>query len=111
MTTHRKGFTHVICGEDLEYAPQIHQLLQVLMRWPEPMYIHQTLVVDSSGQKFSKRFGVSSIYTLKERLVFSNRLNCQRFLYEYSGAFRLNWLCRRFDLVRHSLSLRAQLLS
>ena len=64
-----QGITHVIRGEDLEDAPHIHRLLQVLMGWPEPIYIHHTLVVDSSGQKLSKRFGASSIDTLKERNI------------------------------------------
>ena len=62
-----QGVTHFIRGEDLEDAPNIHRLLQVLIGWPEPIYIHHTLVVDSSGQKLSKRlFEKSKIQDFRE---------------------------------------------
>ena len=60
-----QGITHVIRGMDLADAPHIHRLLQILLGWPEPTYIHHSLIVDAEGKKLSKRDKAPSIDSLK----------------------------------------------
>lgn len=50
----RQGITHVVRGQDLYAATDIHRLLQVLLDLPEPVYRHHRLIADASGQKLSK---------------------------------------------------------
>lgn len=64
-----QGITHVIRGEDLRDAPHIHRLLQVLFGWPEPIYIHHSLILDDEGKKLSKRNLAPSIDSLKSEKV------------------------------------------
>ncbi|MEM1360101.1 MAG: tRNA glutamyl-Q(34) synthetase GluQRS [Pseudomonadota bacterium] len=50
-----QGVTHVIRGEDLFDATQIHVLLQRLMGWPTPVYHHHRLIRDEQGKRLAKR--------------------------------------------------------
>lgn len=61
----RQAITHVVRGEDLRAATDIHRLLQVLLELPEPRYLHHRLVVDEAGRKLSKRHGDASIASLR----------------------------------------------
>ena len=60
-----QNITHVIRGADLLDAPHIHRLLQVLLDWPEPIYIHHSLIFGADGKKLSKRNQAPSIDSLK----------------------------------------------
>ncbi len=60
-----QGITHVIRGTDLEDAPHIHTLLQVLMDWPQPVYQHHPLVLDVAGKRLSKRGESPSLAALR----------------------------------------------
>ena len=50
-----QGVTHVIRGEDLASSTPVHVLLQALMDWPQPVYHHHRLLLDTDGKRFAKR--------------------------------------------------------
>lgn len=50
-----QGITHVIRGQDLFEATQIHVLLQQLLELPVPLYHHHRLIRDSAGKRLAKR--------------------------------------------------------
>ncbi|MEM9974810.1 MAG: tRNA glutamyl-Q(34) synthetase GluQRS [Pseudomonadota bacterium] len=50
-----QGITHVIRGEDLFEATQIHVLLQRLLGLPTPEYHHHRLIRDAAGKRLAKR--------------------------------------------------------
>ena len=52
---HLQGVTLVSRGNDLFGATHIQRLLQELLRYPAPAYLHHRLVLDADGRKFSKR--------------------------------------------------------
>ena len=51
------GVTHVLRGEDLRGATDIHRLLQALLGLPSPAYIHHPLLVGADGRRLAKRDG------------------------------------------------------
>lgn len=50
-----QGVTHVIRGQDLFCATQIHVLLQRLLDLPTPAYHHHRLIRDDQGRRLAKR--------------------------------------------------------
>lgn len=60
------GVTHVLRGEDLRAATDIHCLLQALLDLPSPVYRHHQLLVDSEGKRLAKRTGGISLAELRE---------------------------------------------
>ncbi len=50
-----QGISHVIRGEDLFAATQIHVLLQNLLGLPVPIYHHHRLIRDEAGRRLAKR--------------------------------------------------------
>ncbi|MEG3125854.1 tRNA glutamyl-Q(34) synthetase GluQRS [Sphingomonas sp. GB1N7] len=50
-----QGVTHVVRGEDLRKATDIHRLLQELLGLPTPIYRHHPLLTDAQGQRLAKR--------------------------------------------------------
>ena len=52
-----QGVTLVTRGEDLLGATHLHRLLQHLMGWPTPRYLHFPLLVGPDGRRLSKRDG------------------------------------------------------
>lgn len=50
-----QGITHVVRGEDLIDATQIHVTLQKLLKLPTPTYCHHKLIRDESGKRLAKR--------------------------------------------------------
>ena len=46
--------THVVRGQDLETATDLHRLVQALFELPSPVYYHHRLITDEDGQKLSK---------------------------------------------------------
>lgn len=61
----RQGITHVTRGLDLLHATDLHRLLQVLLRLPEPIYLHHRLITDGDGRKLAKSAGDTSLATLR----------------------------------------------
>ncbi len=50
-----QDITHVVRGEDLFEATQIHVVLQCLLELPTPTYHHHTLIRDDQGKRLAKR--------------------------------------------------------
>lgn len=59
--------THVTRGEDLLPSTHIHRLLQVLLGFPEPAYLHHSLVLDDNGVRLAKRHESLSIRHLRAK--------------------------------------------
>jgi len=60
------SITHIIRGEDLLNAAPVHTLLQALMKWPRPIYIHHKLLLGPDGKKLAKRSKSASLASLRE---------------------------------------------
>lgn len=60
-----QGVTHITRGADLLAATDIHRLLQILLKLPEPVYCHHPLVLDETGRKLSKSHGAKSLRSLR----------------------------------------------
>lgn len=60
-----QGITHVIRGEDLREATQIHVLLQRLLGLPTPAYHHHALIRDDAGKRLAKRDDARAIATYR----------------------------------------------
>jgi len=60
------GITHVLRGDDLIAATDIHRLLQALLDLPTPLYRHHPLLVDSAGRRLAKRTAGLSLHELRE---------------------------------------------
>lgn len=58
-----QAVTHVIRGEDLMEATQIHVLLQRLLGLPTPAYHHHRLIRDEHGKRLAKRDDARAIAT------------------------------------------------
>lgn len=61
------GITHIVRGEDLRAAAPIHTLIQTLMGWPKPTYIHHKLLLGPDGKKLAKRTKSESLASLREK--------------------------------------------
>lgn len=59
------GVTHVLRGEDLRAATDIHRLLQALLDLPSPAYIHHPLLVGADGRRLAKRDGSIALADLR----------------------------------------------
>jgi len=58
--------THVIRGQDLFSATQIHVLLQRLLDLPTPVYHHHRLIRDDTGKRLAKRDDARAIATYRD---------------------------------------------
>jgi glutamyl-Q tRNA(Asp) synthetase len=56
-----QGVTHVVRGEDLRAATPVHVLLQRLLGFETPVYLHHPLLLGPDGQRLAKRNGAASI--------------------------------------------------
>ncbi|MFT4175099.1 MAG: tRNA glutamyl-Q(34) synthetase GluQRS [Luteolibacter sp.] len=59
--------THVTRGEDLLDSTHVHRLLQTLLGYPAPVYLHHGLMRDESGKRLAKRNESLSLAALKQR--------------------------------------------
>ena len=67
--THDDAFqdiTHVVRGKDISAQTPLHVLLQNLMGWPTPTYIHHDLVTGSDGNRLAKITNSQSVATYHE---------------------------------------------
>ncbi len=64
-----QGITHVVRGQDLEAATDLHVLLQRLIGLPTPRYHHHGLIRDAEGEKLSKSLRSEALAALRERGV------------------------------------------
>ena len=60
-----QGITHVVRGEDLFDATQIHVVLQILLGLPTPIYHHHKLIRDEAGKRLAKRDDARAIRTYR----------------------------------------------
>ena len=60
-----QGITHVVRGQDLFSATQIHVLLQRLLDLPTPIYHHHRLIRDEAGKRLAKRDDARAIATYR----------------------------------------------
>jgi glutamyl-Q tRNA(Asp) synthetase len=60
-----QGISHVTRGEDLLAATHVHRLLQALLGFPAPDYLHHPLVVDERGTRLAKRDGARTLAQLR----------------------------------------------
>lgn len=60
-----QGVTHVVRGMDMEPATPIHTLLQRLLGFPTPIYMHHPLILDDEGRKLSKSLNSTSLAGLR----------------------------------------------
>ena len=60
-----QGVTHVLRGQDLEAATDLHRLLQALLSLPSPLYHHHRLIDGPGGRKLSKSLGDTSLAQLR----------------------------------------------
>lgn len=58
--------SHVTRGEDLLSSTHVHRLLQTVLGFQEPTYLHHALVTDESGKRLAKRSDSRSIQSLRE---------------------------------------------
>jgi glutamyl-Q tRNA(Asp) synthetase len=68
------GVTHVLRGDDLRGATDIHRLLQALLGLPSPTYAHHPLLVGPDGKRLAKRDGSIAIADLRAQGVAADVL-------------------------------------
>ncbi len=61
-----QGITHVVRGQDLFEATNIHALLQRLLGLPTPIYHHHKLIRDDTGKRLAKRDDARAIKTYRD---------------------------------------------
>lgn len=61
-----QAVTHVVRGQDLEAATDLHVLLQACLGLPSPAYQHHRLIHDAEGEKLSKSAASPSLASLRE---------------------------------------------
>ena len=59
------GVTHVLRGDDLRSATDIHRLIQALLDLPSPIYVHHPLLVGPDGRRLAKRDGSIALADLR----------------------------------------------
>lgn len=62
-----QNITHVVRGEDLFDATQIHVLLQDLLGLPTPIYHHHRLIRDAAGKRLAKRDDARAIALYRQQ--------------------------------------------
>ena len=63
------GVSHVLRGDDLKGATDIHRLLQALLGLPSPAYCHHPLLVGPDGRRLAKRDGSIALADLRAQGV------------------------------------------
>lgn len=61
-----QGITHVTRGKDLLPSTHVHRVLQELLDFREPVYLHHGLVTDETGKRLAKRNDALSIARMRE---------------------------------------------
>ncbi|MEJ7933258.1 tRNA glutamyl-Q(34) synthetase GluQRS [Sphingobium sp. AN558] len=68
------GITHVLRGNDLRAATDIHCLLQALLGLPSPAYLHHPLLLGPDGKRLAKRAESIALADLRDQGVDPARL-------------------------------------
>lgn len=83
------GVTLVVRGADLRASTPIQRLLQILLRLPEPRYLHHPLVVHANGRRLAKRDLAPTLGALRAQGVEGRALAKQLRTGFIPGDFRL----------------------
>ncbi|WP_420145336.1 tRNA glutamyl-Q(34) synthetase GluQRS [Sphingobium sp.] len=59
------GVTHVLRGDDLRGATDVHRLIQALLGLPSPAYVHHPLLLGADGRRLAKRDGSIALADLR----------------------------------------------
>jgi len=72
-----QGVTQVVRGRDLFEATHVHRLIQALMGWPAPTYLHHRLIAGPDGRRYAKRDRSVTLAELRARGVTPNDLRAE----------------------------------
>lgn len=61
-----QSVTHIVRGEDLFEATHLHRLLQALLGFRAPRYLHHGLIRDEKGERLAKRNRATTIRAARE---------------------------------------------
>lgn len=61
-----QGVDLVTRGKDLFHATHVQRLLQALLGYPEPGYLHHRLITDADGRRLAKRSDALSVRALRD---------------------------------------------
>ncbi len=64
-----QGITHVVRGQDLEAATDLHVVLQTVLGLPTPCYHHHALIRDGGGEKLAKSRMSETLMALRQQGV------------------------------------------
>jgi glutamyl-Q tRNA(Asp) synthetase len=68
------GVTLVVRGADLRASTPVQRLLQMLLRLPQPTYLHHPLVVHENGRRLAKRDLAPTLAAMRENGVDGQKL-------------------------------------
>ncbi len=63
---HLQNISHVIRGKDLFHATHLHRLLQFLLGYDTPIYLHHDLLTDENGWRYAKRDNSKTLRFMRE---------------------------------------------
>lgn len=63
---HLQNISHVIRGKDLFQATHLHRLLQFLLGYEPPLYLHHDLLTDENGWRYAKRDNSKTLKSMRE---------------------------------------------
>lgn len=61
-----QGISHIVRGRDLLEAVPTQRLLQALLGYPAPRYLHHRLLLSASGQRLAKRDRAETLLALRQ---------------------------------------------
>ena len=70
----KQGITHVIRGEDLRSSTPVHRVLQCLLGYKAPQYLHHVLITDNEGIRLAKSKGSPTLQALRENGVTAKQV-------------------------------------
>jgi glutamyl-Q tRNA(Asp) synthetase len=57
----------IVRGEDLLHSTYIHRILQILLNFQPPLYLHHGLIKNEKGRKLSKRNGDTALHEWRKK--------------------------------------------
>jgi glutamyl-Q tRNA(Asp) synthetase len=74
---HVQGITDIVRGRDLYAATAIHRILQNVLGYTAPNYLHHDLILDNTGEKLAKSRNAPSLISLRNEGVTAAQLRKQ----------------------------------
>jgi len=63
---HLQNISHIIRGKDLFIASHLHRLLQFILGYQTPKYLHHDLLTDENGWRYAKRTNSKTLRLMRE---------------------------------------------